>query len=360
MKAEYGFSRYVWLLGLSLPLAVVVGTRWYHPGPRDQTGASPGPADRSQVVCFGYADVEYGVISLHPSQAGRVAAVLVRENEEVDVGAALLRLDDHIAKLQVDEAEAALQAAQVQLAQAQKRPDEHRIKIARQQTAIRVAQQRLVEARHALAAKQNQQQIQDIGRYRPEPVVAEEIIAMKAKVAQMEALEQADEEQLKELELHDPEADVRRAKADVATMEARLQQARRTFDECTLTAPVAGTVLRIQAGPGHLLTPQSKQAAIEFCPRGERIIRVEVDQEFAGRVALGQPAVIADDVNDGSPWRGRVLRVSDWYTQRRLVTDDPLHLKDVRSLECLIGLDPGQPSLRIGQRVRVTIGPEAP
>ena len=34
---------------------------------------------------------------------------------------------------------------------------------------------------------------------------------------------------------------------------------------------------------------------------------------------------------------------------------EPLQFNDVRTLECIVTLDPGQPPLRIGQRVRVTL-----
>jgi hypothetical protein len=72
-------------------------------------------------------------------------------------------------------------------------------------------------------------------------------------------------------------------------------------------------------------------------------------------VKVGQPAVVEDDTSVGATWRGQVMRLSDWYTQRREVAEEQLQLKDVRTLECLIALDPGQPPLRIGQRVRATI-----
>jgi hypothetical protein len=57
----------------------------------------------------------------------------------------------------------------------------------------------------------------------------------------------------------------------------------------------------------------------------------------------------------GPSWHGRVIRVSDWYTHRRSILQEPFQLNDVRTLECLIALDRGQQPLRIGQRVRVTI-----
>ena len=63
--------------------------------------------------------------------------------------------------------------------------------------------------------------------------------------------------------------------------------------------------------------------------------------------------------NATSTWRGQVARISDWYTHRRSILQEPLQLNDVRTLECLIALDSGQPPLRIGQRVLVTLQPAA-
>jgi hypothetical protein len=83
-----------------------------------------------------------------------------------------------------------------------------------------------------------------------------------------------------------------------------------------------------------------------------------VEQEFADRVRAGQSVLVEDEANTGAVWKGRVERVSNWFTQRRSAPQEPLEFNDVRMLECLITLDPGQPPLRIGQRVRVLIGTE--
>jgi hypothetical protein len=52
-----------------------------------------------------------------------------------------------------------------------------------------------------------------------------------------------------------------------------------------------------------------------------------------------------------------VKRVGEWYTnQRPVLQPDPNQYSDVRTLPCVIELDPNQPQrLRINQRVRVTI-----
>jgi hypothetical protein len=47
--------------------------------------------------------------------------------------------------------------------------------------------------------------------------------------------------------------------------------------------------------------------------------------------------------------------MSDWYTHRRSILLEPSQQNDVRTLECIVEVDPGQPPVRIGQRMRVTI-----
>jgi len=87
------------------------------------------------------------------------------------------------------------------------------------------------------------------------------------------------------------------------------------------------------------------------------IVRAEVEQEFAGRVAVGQKALVQDDATGGGSWRGQVKSLSGWYSHRRSMLLEPLQFNDVRTLECIVTLDPDQDltQLRIGQRVRVTL-----
>src|SRR5207248_1040007 len=84
---------------------------------------APGPGAESKlVVCYGYADLEGGITSLHPSQSGRVAEIPVKENDTVPAGAVLLRLDDRAARFRVAEAKAVLDASLAALAKAEKGP----------------------------------------------------------------------------------------------------------------------------------------------------------------------------------------------------------------------------------------------
>jgi multidrug resistance efflux pump len=348
MKSIFSRRRLSWGLGGTALAVVLVGARVLN-SPSRAAPASANRPDGRGVVCFGHVDVEHGVTSLHPLLGGRVTAVEVRENQQVKAGAVLLRLDDFQARRRIREAQADLEAAREQLAMARKFPSRQKVRLEQQRAAIDAVRQRLTAARTQAERKRQLK--------KKRLATPSETDAADALVRELEALERVEQARLRELELNDVTAAVKTAQANVTAREARLDQARRAQEECALKAPADGTVLRVQVGPGEVLGPQPRQPAILFCPTGPRIIRAEVEQEFAGRVKAGQAATVQDDATGGPTWRGRVKSVSDWYTRRRSVMLEPSRFNDVRTLECLIALDPGQPPLRIGQRVRVTLKP---
>jgi multidrug resistance efflux pump len=351
-----------WLLGgLAVLLVCCVSATRAFQGASEKEG-EPGAAEpvRSPgVVCLGYIDLEPGVTSLSPLQPGRVTEVLVHENDRVVAGAVLLRLGDTEPRLRVAEARVALEKARGRLEQARKLPAQHQAQLEQQRQATEAAEQRLAAARSLFARKDKLAATRELS--------AEELAAAAHEVQQLEASVRAERARLTELQLADPAADVHQAELDVRALAIRVEQAEHTVAECALKAPRDGTVLRVLAGPGDVfprtaaLNPEARgQAAIQFALEGRRLVRAEVDQEFASRIQAGQTAVVQDDAPSGISWRGRVLRVADWYTQRRNLAYDATQLRDTRTVECLIALDPGQTEPRLGQRVRVTIGTPRP
>jgi multidrug resistance efflux pump len=292
-------------------------------------------------------DVESGVTSLYPVQPGRVAEVLVKETDRAKAGQVLLRLEDRAARLKVREAQAALRAAEAALALARQLPDQHRFKITLQRGTIEATEHRLAGARALL---QQQQRRVDLGQGGQA-----ELTAATEQVKELEVSLRTERAKLDELQRQDPTGEVRRAEAEVAVAQARVDEAQAALDECALKAPRDGEVLRLLAAVGDVLSAQPKQPAVLFCPDAPRLVRAEIDQEFAGAVRQGQEAVIEDDTQPGVTWRGKVLRLSDWYTQRRSTLLDPMQFNDVRTIECLVSLEGGPPP-RIGQRVRVRLG----
>ena len=311
-------------------------------------GSDPEPnaePDRT-VVCFGHVDVEGGVAALYPLQPGQVQEIAVKEGALVHNGDVLLRLDHRQADYVVRQAQADLADARVALAQAQVLPRLQPIREAEQQAAVDAAAARLRSAESVLARRL---EVGDLAGSKSETNAA------RAQRDAAKALLQAERKKLDELRLNDPHQLVSRAEQKVAAKQGQLDQALLMLDQCDLKAPGDGTILRILVRKGEALGSQPRQPAIWFCPKGPRFIRAEVDQEFGYRVAIGQGAVIHDDSSTGPTWQGKVYRISDWYTHRRSILPEPLQFNDMRTLECLITVEPGSAPLRIGQRVLVTL-----
>lgn len=300
-----------------------------------------------RLVCFGRVDLEHGVTSLAPLSPGRVKSVTVREGDSVAAGAVLIQLEDDQARSRVAEAKAAVESAELQLTQASKAPEQHKGRIAQQQDAVDAAKARLQSARLHL----------DRQKHQSKSITNDDDIAVsEQQVRELDALKRVEEQRLADLRKQDPLDEARRAEKQVAVMKAKLHQAQLALGDCALKAPRAGTVLRILVGPGDVFGPQSKQAAVLFAAAGPQVVRAEVEQEFIGRVAVGQAVTIEDEANAEGSWRGKVARIANWFTQRRTIMQNPNEFNDVPTVECLVTLDDGQPVLRIGQRVRVILG----
>jgi len=302
----------------------------------------------SGMTSYGYVDVESGVTALYPTVPGRVVEVLVHENDKVKAGAPLLRLDDRLAKQRLKEAEAALAVAEKQLAQAKKLPLEHQRKVALQKNAIEAMKIRLAVARLTRARKEDLVKKQQLNQVEAD-IAAKEVEGLETGV-------ESEQEKLKLLELEDPQLMIGSAEDAVEAKKSLVAQAQLAVDECVLKAPTAGEILQIAVGPGSVITAQTTQPAIQFCPDKPRIVRAEIEQEFAGRVHPGQSVILQDESGGKESWRGKVLRVSNWYTQRRSQSEGlRIGGSDVRTLECIIVLEPGNIPFRLGQRVRAIL-----
>lgn len=300
------------------------------------------------VVCFGHVDVESGIAGLSPAQAGRIVSIEVRENQSVRAGEPLLCLDDRLARLRVQQADASLKVAETQLEQAEESLGQHRFKLTQQAAAVDVARHRVSAARHQLERKRELQRSGNLN--------TRETAAATELVNELETVEQAEKEKLKELQALNPGLPVKRLAVEVSLARGRLAEAQLALEECTLKAPRSGMILRVQAHVGDLVGAQMPQPALLFCPSETRIVRAEVSQEFAHQVRIGALCKIADDSTSDAEWWGKVTRISDWYTHRRSILLEPSQHNDVRTLECIVELDCGQPPVRIGQRMRVTMG----
>jgi multidrug resistance efflux pump len=337
---------FFWLLTFTLLAGSAGGAGWvWYINPMEGKEGPPPPPPPG-AVCIGHVDVDQGITDLYPVQPGQVAAVPADEDKEVAKGTVLLRLDDRPYLYQKRLAEQELESARLLLKDARKLTRQHELQLAQQEEAIKAAEASVDAARHTL---EDQKSLADVGA-RPG-----QIKAADSMVKKLEAAVLAEKRKLEEYQLLNPATQIARAEADVKVKEVHLEQAQYALEQCNLCAPTDGKVLRVLVSVGETLGPQPKQPALQFCPHRDRIVRAEVDQESAGKVYIGQDAVIEDDSTGGGKWTGKVERISDWYTHRRSIIQEPLQFNDVRTLECIIRLDPSPSKPRIGQRVRVNL-----
>jgi len=338
------------VLGCGLLAATVVGTNWLTRG-EAQDNHQPPVANPGHVAAYGNVDVLSRVVNLHPSQPGEIVAVHVKEGDEVKKDQVLLKVDDRQAHYQVKAAEAAVADAKAKLEQARQMPELHEAQVRGQEAAVEGMR---AESRRAEALRQRAERL-----YKSSPplISKEEFDAATETVKKAEEGIKGEDQKLKAMRLKAPQLklDIERAESEVKAKEALLNQAKHAEKQCELRAPADGSILRLMVSVGDLIVPNPVESAITFCPRERRIIRAEIQQEDAGRVRVGESALIQDDSRLTAEWRGKVKRLSDWYSNRRSKVFEPRQFNDVRTLECIIELDDPK-DLRIGQRVRVILG----
>jgi len=347
--------RFPWLVLFGVGLLVVSAVGANHALNGTAGGTAPTtPADLTELQrqqlrsqCFGFIDVEDGVVNLYPTQLGQVTAVYVKEGQLVEAGTPLFRMDDRLARETVKLATEDLAAANLRVETAQAEVRKHEKHLDALRLALQAKEVQLEGARPALAQAQRLAD-KNLG---PREAVAQSEANLKAlgleldsKRAELAGAEAIDTAKLVEL-----------AKRDVAAKTAQLGKANLALSECQVVAPTKGRVLRFFAHPGDSLGPNPRVPAAQFVADTPRIVRAEIAQDYAADVHVGQTATVEDDARKGKTWNARVVRVGDWFSPRRSMEQAPLQLNDVRTIEALLEFTGAAPPVKIGQRVKVLL-----
>ena len=245
-------------------------------------------------------------------------------------------------------AEAGLKAARADLEEARKGPAQQEILISMQlkkidaMAAARGAAQSILERKQDLlkAGSSETKEVDAAGHLRDQAIAAWE----------------GEIEQLRQIKLKTPGNDIAKAEALVTSREVEVKQAKLALEHCTLTAPVDGEITNLYVAKGEVFVPHPRApAAIRLCPDGKRIIRVAIEQEYAPRIKEGMKVIVEDEVSAPGTWHGKIRTIGNIYSTKEHL--ELLSFNDVRTIPCIVDLDPGQPPLKIAQKVRVKIMP---
>src|SRR5262245_46004382 len=318
---------------------------------------------RWQTVAPGRVEPASGEIKIAASVMGVIAEVLVKVNDKVFVGEPLIRLSDN-------EAQARLAAAEAQVA--------FRLRARNDETApVGSATRRTTEAAVGDADKA-------AARRRAEDAVAD---ADKAVAAAQAALDRAAVDSRAgrasdasldtartalsraQDRLKQQKAELRRIESDTGTplpnfaegqvnvARGELAAAAAAIAKLTIRAPIAGTVLQVNAKPGELAAPSNAQPLLIIGDVSALRVRAELDERDFGKIKIGQPVLVRAAAFRGREFAGKVSFIAPLVEHGRINVREQRNVTDVDVVEVLIDLAQADP-LAVGMKVDVYFQPE--
>ncbi len=371
-----------WVLGICLGAASLVGAnRLLHPTePTSPGGGDGGKAAKNGgtpltggLVVIGSVDSEPSPSLVGPPAVAGMATVkkvLVREGDAVKPGQPLAQFDDAIYRAKLDQATAELAAAEGDVKLAEVAKQTHPVQVEGQRAVVKGYEDQLRFAEESLklftdrynrlnrlTSPATGQTEADLARQRQEDP---DLRKVEGTITELRVRLDGERVKLKAMEL-DTSADLKAQQAadKVKRLQATVREAQAAVDACLVKAEVAGVVEQIAASEGMTFGPGTRSPVMVIVPTGPRVVRAEVEAEFAYKVAgaEGKRVTVYDHSNFALTYEGRVRRVGTAFLPKR-GTDAALAVNPTKVLECLIEVpDPapaGKPPLRVGQPVRVS------
>ena len=243
------------------------------------------------------AFIDARTVSISAQVGAAIVDVPVTDNQLVDAGELLVRLDDRDFRAQVDQATAQVEQAKATMANidAQVEAQQARINQANKQTAqaeaaLTFAQQQ--EKRYTTLVQKGAGSLEQAQQY------ASNLLQAQANLAAAQANEIATEKQLPVLT-----AQRETARAQMDQARAALEQAQANLSRTQITAPAAGRVTRLTAAKGNYAAVG--QTLMMFVPREVWVTANFKETQLLG-VHPGDPVDIRIDTFPHRVFKGHV------------------------------------------------------
>ncbi len=242
------------------------------------------------------AFIEGNVIPMASQVPGRVAELLVKDNQAVKQGDALLKIDSR-------DYEASLAQARADLAAARSRVEQAKAQVKTSEANVAEAQSTVIAA-----DAENQRAANDLKRYESiesgaVSKSAIDLVQSQARAASAKLEAARSQVQAAEAEVALNEASVETASAAVQQAEARLRQAELNLSYTQVTAPEDGRVTRRVVEQGAYVQPG--QALLAIVPRHYWVIANFKEIQLT-HMRLGQPVEVVVDAYPDHKFNGHV------------------------------------------------------
>jgi membrane fusion protein (multidrug efflux system) len=243
------------------------------------------------------AFIDSRTVQISAQVAAAIVDVPVTDNQLVDAGTELVRLDDRDYVAQRDQ-------GQAQVKQAQANVENLNAQIAAQRAKVEQANKQVVQAQAALTfARQQAERYQQLasrgsGTVEQAQQTASSLQQSEAGLAAAQANASATDKQISVLQ-----AQLDLCYAQLAQAHATLEQAQANLARTIITAPVAGRVTKLTAAKGGYAAVG--QALMMFVPR-EVWVTANFKETQLNLMRAGQPVDIAIDAYPGRTFAGHV------------------------------------------------------
>jgi multidrug efflux pump subunit AcrA (membrane-fusion protein) len=145
------------------------------------------------------------------------------------------------------------------------------------------------------------------------------------------------------------------ARAELRQTQAQAASARTVLGLMEVRAPQSGTVLQVNtrvgqfanAGPG----PGNEDPLIVLGETNPLHVRIDIDENDIGRVAIGEPAVVSPRGNAAVRRRASFVRAEPLIVPKRSLTNSTAERVDVRVLQLIYALPQDARAFFVGQQV---------
>ncbi|MGO8836381.1 MAG: HlyD family secretion protein [Limisphaerales bacterium] len=242
------------------------------------------------------AFIEGNVIPMASQVPGRVAELLVKDNQAVKQGDVILKIDPRDYEASLAQARADLAAAHSRVEQAKAQVNASEAKVAQAQATV------------VAADAENQRAADDLKRYesvesRAVSKSAFDLAHSQARAASANLEAARSQAKAAEAEVALSQAGVETASAAVQQAEAKLRQAELNLSYTQVTAPEEGRVTHRVVEQGAYIQPG--QALMAIVPRHYWVIANFKEIELT-HMRVGQPVEVVVDAYPGHKFKGHV------------------------------------------------------
>lgn len=343
---------------VSLAALVSFGRGFRDPGPTSQparaiagspagagvTASRPIYRGADRVTADGVVEGARPESALRPEVAGTLAAVYVKEGQQVKKGELLAELKNETQVLQVT-----LATAELSIARARQSKVLNGERAERRKAYAAIQESKLVAYKRAKGALERTQVLWEKHQISRDEYDRDYFAAEFARAEMEEA--SADRATVEAPPRND---EVLENEAQVAAARARLQLAMAELSKTKLIAPTSGRVLRVFAEPGEVAAPTTPQPVLLVADLSTVHVRAFVEELDANRVRIGQDATVTADGLPGKHLPGKVIQIAPRMGRRAPQTDSPGEYKDLYYREVIIEPE-GAGSLPLNYRVQARI-----